>query len=84
MWRSRYQTGHAVATQGSTISSASAIIFSTDLTELELPDTMKTHFPDPNNLLSFNLTITPDEGELHWCFSLSSSSCVFSDPVLYL
>jgi ubiquitin-conjugating enzyme E2 M len=55
--------------------------FSTDLTELELPDTMKTHFPDPNNLLSFNLTITPDEGGLHWCLLLSSSSCIFSDPV---
>lgn len=34
----------------------------TDLTELELPDTMKTTFPDPQNLLSFTLVITPDEG----------------------
>lgn len=33
-----------------------------DLTELELPDTMKTHFPDPADLLNFELTITPDEG----------------------
>lgn len=24
---------------------------------------MKTHFPDPTNVLNFNLTITPDEGE---------------------
>ena len=36
----------------------------TDLTELELPDTMKTHFPDPADLLNFELTITPDEGAL--------------------
>ena len=34
-----------------------------DLTELELPDTMKTEFPDPNDVLNFKLTITPDEGE---------------------
>ena len=24
---------------------------------------MKTDFPDPSNVLIFNLTITPDEGE---------------------
>jgi ubiquitin-conjugating enzyme E2 M len=33
-----------------------------DLTELDLPSTMKTHFPDPADLLNFTLTITPDEG----------------------
>ena len=33
-----------------------------DLTELDLPSTMKTHFPDPNDLLNFTLTICPDEG----------------------
>ncbi|KAL7420033.1 NEDD8-conjugating protein ubc12 [Cryptotrichosporon argae] len=33
-----------------------------DLTELELPETMKTHFPDPADVLDFELTITPDEG----------------------
>ena len=33
-----------------------------DLTELDLPPTMKTHFPDPADLLNFTLTITPDEG----------------------
>lgn len=33
-----------------------------DLTELELPNTMTTHFPDPSDVLNFNLTITPDEG----------------------
>jgi hypothetical protein len=33
-----------------------------DLTELDLPLTMKTNFPDPADLLNFTLTITPDEG----------------------
>ncbi|WVF69753.1 hypothetical protein IAT40_004532 [Kwoniella sp. CBS 6097] len=33
-----------------------------DLTELELPSTMTTHFPDPQDVLNFTLTITPDEG----------------------
>jgi len=42
--------------------SAAAIRVQKDLTELELPDTMKTFFPDPKDLLSFQLTITPDEG----------------------
>ncbi|CEQ41392.1 SPOSA6832_03124 [Sporobolomyces salmonicolor] len=36
--------------------------FGTDLTELDLPSTMKTHFPNPEDLLNFELTITPDEG----------------------
>ena len=40
----------------------SLIPLRSDLTELELPDTMKTHFPDPADLLNFELTITPDEG----------------------
>ncbi len=35
-----------------------------DLTELDLPSTMQTHFPDPADLLNFTLTITPDEGML--------------------
>lgn len=34
----------------------------TDLTELDLPSTMKMHFPDPANLLNFTLTVIPDEG----------------------
>ncbi|KAK9467459.1 ubiquitin-conjugating enzyme/RWD-like protein [Lipomyces arxii] len=33
-----------------------------DLTELSLPSTMKTVFPDPEDLLHFTLTIQPDEG----------------------
>ncbi|EKD00411.1 E2 ubiquitin-conjugating enzyme [Trichosporon asahii var. asahii CBS 8904] len=34
-----------------------------DLTELDLPDTMKIEFPDPADVLNFNLTINPDEGQ---------------------
>lgn len=33
-----------------------------DLTELDLPSTMKTNFPDPADLLNFTLTISPDDG----------------------
>ncbi|KAK9471531.1 ubiquitin-conjugating enzyme/RWD-like protein [Dipodascopsis tothii] len=33
-----------------------------DLTELSLPSTMQTHFPNPDDLLNFMLTIEPDEG----------------------
>ncbi|KAF9225485.1 E2 ubiquitin-conjugating enzyme [Gyrodon lividus] len=42
--------------------SAAQIRVQKDLTELDLPPTMKTHFPDPIDLLNFTLTITPDEG----------------------
>jgi hypothetical protein len=33
-----------------------------DLAELSLGATMKTHFPDPDDILNFKLTIDPDEG----------------------
>ncbi|KAL0639319.1 NEDD8-conjugating protein ubc12 [Maublancomyces gigas] len=33
-----------------------------DITELSLPSTMRTHFPDPDDILNFTLTIEPDEG----------------------
>ena len=39
-----------------------SLLPSIDLTELDLPSTMKTHFADPADLLNFTLTITPDEG----------------------
>lgn len=33
-----------------------------DLEELSLGSTMKTHFPNPDDILHFKLTIDPDEG----------------------
>merc|ERR1711939_536211 len=33
-----------------------------DLSELSLPSTMKTSFPNPDDILNFTLTIEPDEG----------------------
>lgn len=33
-----------------------------DLSELALPSTMKTDFPDPDDTLNFTLSIEPDEG----------------------
>jgi len=42
--------------------SAAQIRVQKDLTELDLPATMKTDFADAADLLNFTLTITPDEG----------------------
>ncbi|KZT54111.1 hypothetical protein CALCODRAFT_21926 [Calocera cornea HHB12733] len=42
--------------------SAAQIRLQKDLTELEEFKTMTTDFPDPADLLHFNLIITPDEG----------------------
>ncbi|KAK5168138.1 NEDD8-conjugating protein ubc12 [Saxophila tyrrhenica] len=33
-----------------------------DLSELSLGTTMTTHFPNPDDILNFTLTLTPDEG----------------------
>jgi len=33
-----------------------------DIAELSLPPTMRTHFPDPEDILNFELKIEPDEG----------------------
>ena len=35
---------------------------STDLSELSLGSTMRTNFPNPDDILNFTLTIDPDEG----------------------
>ncbi|KAF9977322.1 NEDD8-conjugating protein ubc12 [Actinomortierella ambigua] len=42
--------------------SAAQIRVQKDLSELELPKTMKTHFPVAEDLLNFELEISPDEG----------------------
>ncbi|TVY37555.1 NEDD8-conjugating enzyme [Lachnellula subtilissima] len=47
-----------------------------DLSELELPRTMKTVFKDPDDVLNFELTIEPDEGmykggQFHFTFEIS-------------
>lgn len=34
-----------------------------DITELDLPSNIKTIFPDPADILNFELTIDPDEGQ---------------------
>lgn len=48
-----------------------------DITELSLPSTMKMVFPDPDDILNFNLTIEPDEGlykggSFHFTFQILS------------
>ena len=47
-----------------------------DLSELALPSTMKTDFPDPDDILNFTLTIEPDEGmykggRFHFTFAIA-------------
>ncbi|KAI8052412.1 ubiquitin-conjugating enzyme/RWD-like protein [Syncephalis plumigaleata] len=43
--------------------SAAQIRVQKDMSELDdLPNTIKMHFPDPEDILNFDLTITPDEG----------------------
>merc|ERR1712098_23193 len=42
--------------------SAAQLRITKDINELELPKTCKTEFPDPDDLLTFKLTIEPDEG----------------------
>jgi ubiquitin-conjugating enzyme E2 M len=39
-----------------------SLLISIDLEELSLGTTMKTHFPNPDDILNFKLTIDPDEG----------------------
>ena len=50
----------------------------TDLSELSLPGTMETTFPDPDDILNFTLTITPDEGlykggQFNFSFAISQN-----------
>ncbi|KAG8903298.1 NEDD8-conjugating protein ubc12 [Tulasnella sp. 403] len=63
--------------------SAAQIRVQKDLTELDLPSTMKTHFADPADLLNFTLTITPDEGMYkggEFVFSFQINSNYPHDP----
>lgn len=62
----RVQKGACAATMclgwASLTRHVSSFAWSLDITELDLPSTMKTHFPNPDDLLNFVLTIKPDEG----------------------
>jgi len=63
--------------------SAAQIRVQKDLTELELPKTMITEFPDPADLLNFSLTISPDEGMYrggHFKFSFVINTNYPHDP----
>jgi ubiquitin-conjugating enzyme E2 M len=41
----------------------------TDIAELSLPSTMRTRFPDPEDILNFELQIEPDEGMCFYMWS---------------
>lgn len=45
-----------------------------DLAELELPSTMRTFFPDPGNIMYFELVIVPDEG-VYWRHQTLMQAC---------
>ncbi|SHO79179.1 Similar to S.cerevisiae protein UBC12 (Enzyme that mediates the conjugation of Rub1p) [Malassezia sympodialis ATCC 42132] len=54
-----------------------------DLSELDLPPTMETHFPDPADVMHFELRLRPDEGM--YCggtfrFSIAINSNYPHDP----
>lgn len=54
-----------------------------DLDELEPSKTWRTEFPDPNDILNFNLTIEPDEGMYtggRFCFTFSINQNFPHDP----
>ncbi|PPQ99553.1 hypothetical protein CVT24_005341 [Panaeolus cyanescens] len=63
--------------------SAAQIRVQKDLTELDLPPTMKTHFPDPADLLNFTLTITPDEGTRFLLLHISQSNSANNTSGMY-
>lgn len=49
-----------------------------DLSELSLGSTMKTEFPNPDDILNFTLTIEPDEGmykggRFHFSFAINQN-----------
>ncbi|GBM67089.1 Nedd8-conjugating enzyme Ubc12 [Araneus ventricosus] len=45
-----------------TAASVALMRITKDVNDLKLPKTCSVNFPDPNNLFSFKLTISPDEG----------------------
>lgn len=54
-----------------------------DLSELSLGGTMKTHFPNPDDILNFTLTIEPDEGMYkggHFIFDFKINQNFPHDP----
>eukprot|EP00128_Syssomonas_multiformis_P009624 Colp12_sorted_trinity150504_noHs@35321 len=50
------------AAAGGSRTTAAQIRVQKDVTDLNLPSTCKIDFPDPDDLLNFNLVICPDEG----------------------
>ena len=57
---------------------AYSILSLTDLSELSLGSTMRTNFPNPDDILNFTLTIDPDEGmykhgAFHFSFAINQN-----------
>jgi len=62
IWSMKQQQQAASAASGKKKVTAAQLRVQKDLGELSLPSTMKTYFPDPDDILNFTLTIEPDEG----------------------
>jgi len=54
--------GNDSNTSGGKKFTAAQLRLQKDLADLQLPKTCQTHFPDPDDLLNFKLSISPDEG----------------------
>ena len=65
IWSMKQQQQKSEAASGQTKKkkvTAAQLRVQKDLSELALPTTMKTTFPNPDDILNFTLTLTPDEG----------------------
>lgn len=58
----RVQKGEAFAPASVEKAMKDSVLTWVDLSELSLGGTMRTNFPDPDDILNFILTIEPDEG----------------------
>ena len=58
----RVQKGEAFASASAGKTMKDSVLTWVDLSELSLGGTMRTNFPDPDDILNFILTIEPDEG----------------------
>eukprot|EP01137_Pigoraptor_chileana_P023834 Opistho-2@90802 len=58
----KQQKKDAGSTPGAKKTSAAQLRIQKDVSDLNVPSTCKIDFPDPDDLLNFQLTIVPDEG----------------------
>jgi len=65
LWSMKQKAAAASTAEGATKKkkvTAAQLRAQRDIQDLSLPETMKMQFPDPDDILNFIVTITPDEG----------------------